>query len=141
MWSVTIFFVCVAVVVVFAIRKLSRENTEAASSAFPPANAPVSLSADPGDNWHHDFVGKLLHVEDHPAVEESHPDGIIPMSTIVTGVDKFKATYQGPKREEIVAILDEGLAEMKSRYGDQVPASELREFIKAKRQQLFSRLF
>ena len=143
MWSLVILFLCVAVVVAFAIYKISRENTQATSSAYDPRSAPVAPAmGESRDFSRHDLIGNMLQdsatFEGHTNRNSSHADQMVPMSTIVAGVEQFKASYSGPNRERIVAILDEGLTELKSRYGDQIPAHELREFIKAKRQQMFS---
>ena len=91
---------------------------------------------------HHDLMTNMLQgsdpSDDHANQKGSLIDGMVPLSTIVAGVEQFKANYRGPNHERIVAMLDQGLAELKSRYGEEIPVHELREFIKAKRQQLFS---
>jgi len=143
MLSLVILFLGVAVVVGFAIYKISRENTRATTSAYEPTSEAVSPGLDPRpDLSHHDLMKNMLQgsdpSDDHGNQKGSLIDGMVPLSTIVAGVEQFKANYRGPNHERIVAMLDQGLAELKSRYGEEIPVHELREFIKAKRQQLFS---
>lgn len=143
MLPLVILFLGVAVVVAFAIYKISRENTLATTSAYEATITPVSPGFDtPPGFSHHDLITNMLQgsdsSEDHANQKGSLIGGMVPMSTIIAGVEQFKANYRGPNHERIIAMLDQGLAELKSRYGEQIPAHELREFIKAKRQQLFS---
>ena len=142
MWSLAILLVCVAVIVVYAIYKLSRENTEASASLDAPQKASTPLVI--GEAHHHsafELIGNLLQHEDlfqtHQAREETHADQMIPTSIIIAGVERFKANYHGPNSPQIIAMLDSGLAELKSRFGDQISAHDLREFVKSQRQKMF----
>jgi hypothetical protein len=143
MWSLIILLFCLAILLIFAIYKISRENKEASSSAYapPPSPAPASLD-EPKEIGQYDFINSVLEkhlFNDHAKQQHLHPDKMVPTSVIVAGVEQFKANYHGPDRERILGMLDQGLAELKSRFADQIPAHELREFIKAKGQELLSR--
>jgi hypothetical protein len=145
MWSLVLLLVCVAVVVAFAIYKISRENTQASSSAYTPASAigPPSVGDNPSDSPHFEMIRSIFQHQDlfsgADGPTELHADKMIATSTIVSGVEHFKANYRGPKREQIITVLDEALAELKSRFPGQISAHDLREFIKAKRQSLLPR--
>jgi hypothetical protein len=143
MLSLAIVLLCVAVILVFAIYKISRENREATSTAYEPTNS-VPQFGHSDESAHHDLINSLLQDDDLPSwntnPKELFGDKMIPKSTIVAAVERFKSNYRGPNSHQVTAIVDEGLAELKSRFGDQISVHDLREFMKTQRQKLLSRM-
>jgi hypothetical protein len=147
MWSLVTIIVCVVVIVAYAIYKLSRENVEAQTFAEIPTHADVMTNSPvvPATNETKDSL--LYHLmrnvlqDEHVGQDNEkhgpfHPDQMIPVSTIVGGVEQFKANYCGRNREQILSIVDDSVRELKSRFGEEVSLRDLREFIASQRQRL-----
>jgi hypothetical protein len=149
MWPLVTIIVCVVVIVAYAIYKLSRENAE--SQTFAEVTTSIEAAPIPQDapathqskDFHfYDLLRSVFQDEHGSPDHEKHwlgfnADQMIPVATIISAVEQFKANYRGTNREQLMPVVDNAVSELKSRFGDAISVRDLREFIASQRQRLF----